>query len=47
MTDHTYISLTLICSSMAEPVLAFQFPEIDFLLSIHQSNHNIGNMHKH
>lgn len=32
VTPAAYLSVMAICSSMAEPVLAFQFPEMDVLL---------------
>lgn len=34
--DNPYRSFMAICSNIAEPVLAFQFPDIDFLLKTQQ-----------
>lgn len=43
-----YLSVMAICSNMAEPVFAFQFPEIDVLLGktnkLHENKKNPPNM---
>lgn len=39
-TESAHLSVIAICSSMAEPVLAFQLPEMDVLLQTKQKNTN-------
>lgn len=38
ISESAHLSVIAICSNMAEPVLAFQFPEMDVLLQI-KDNH--------
>lgn len=47
ISESAHLSVIAICSNMAEPVLAFQFPEMDVLLQIKKKNKLNQQMNQH